>query len=91
MQRRRPIKLVDHEHIARFEAFLGNADAECFVANENVYFELRGKLFVLAGLYSFPLRSVGKYLVNDASNLVALRVKNETWRKGWCIIISSPR
>jgi N-6 DNA Methylase len=49
-----------------------------FVAKENVYFVLQGKPFALVGLYSFPLRSVGKYLVNDASNLVALRVKIET-------------
>jgi hypothetical protein len=46
--------------------FPATADAEYFVANENVYFELWGKLFVLAGLYSFPLRNAGKYFVNDA-------------------------
>jgi hypothetical protein len=49
-----------------------------FVANENVYFELWEQLFVLVGLYYFPFRNVGKYLVNDAFNLVALRVENET-------------
>jgi hypothetical protein len=67
MHRRQPIKLVDHEHIARFEAFSGNGRMPKILWQMKMFISsYGGELFVLAGLYSFPLRNAGKYFVNDA-------------------------
>jgi hypothetical protein len=67
MHRRQPIKLVDHEHIARFEAFSGNGRMP------NILWQMKMFISSCGGNFSCSrdsilsaLRNAGKYFVNDA-------------------------